>query len=151
MAPKSSIIYSPLKTTDYVEAKNVFHRAFAYSEWRSLVTAWRGRAAYGCYSARYRGALVGFSLVSKDNVIKYIAVDPGYQGFKIGSGLLTMVMGSMVDVRSIRLTTAGDERLLTWYGRYGFRATDLLYDEDDTYVGAYMICTQRCRSASKRT
>jgi ribosomal protein S18 acetylase RimI-like enzyme len=144
-----SIKYSFLSARDYVEAREVFRTAFAYSEWASLYSAWRKRASYGCYVARHHGVLVGFSLVSTDNVIKYIAVDPDYQGYKIGSSLVTLILGSMGSARSIRLTTAGDERLVAWYGRFGFRASEILWTEDGEFIGAHMIRRQRCRSAAR--
>jgi GNAT superfamily N-acetyltransferase len=143
-----TLSYTPLTRRDYVAARAVFRCAFAYSEWGRLFMAWKDRASHGCYAAWYGGALVGFSLTSKDNVIKYIAVDPDYQGFKIGSALLRLILESMGDARSVRLTTAGDERLLTWYGRFGFAATEMLYGADGSYVGAHMIRRQRCRSAT---
>jgi ribosomal protein S18 acetylase RimI-like enzyme len=143
-----SIKYVPLTRRDYVPARAVFRCAFAYSEWSRLFLAWKNRAEYGCYAAWYGGALVGFSLVSRDNIIKYIAVDPEYQGFKIGSSLLTRVLASMGEARTIRLTTAGDERLLTWYGRFGFCVTETLRDAYGEFVGAHMVRRQRCRSAA---
>ena len=142
-----SFTFTPITRRDYVAARAVFRCAFAYSEWARLFMAWKDRAEYGCYAAWYGGALVGFSLTSKDNVIKYIAVDPEYQGFKIGSVLLRLILESMGDARTIRLTTAGDERLLTWYGRFGFVVAEMLYGADGSYVGAHMIRRQRCRSA----
>jgi GNAT superfamily N-acetyltransferase len=141
-----SISYSFLKPDDYVPARAVFRAAFAYSEWSQLYPNWKARADYGCFAAWYGGALVGFSLVSTDNMIKYIAVDPDYQGFKIGSGLLTLILRSMVDLRMIRLITAGDERLLQWYGRFGFKVTKMHYNSEGHYIGASMMRRQRCRS-----
>lgn len=145
------ITYAPLKALDYVEAKIVFREVFAYSEWKCLAAAWRRRASYGCFAVRYRGVLVGFSLVSKKNVINYISVDPDFQGYKIGSTLLTMILGSMSDARLIRLTTAGDERLLGWYSRFGFIATETIYEDDGEFVGAHMMRRQRSRSSTYKT
>lgn len=143
-----TLTYLPLTRRDYVAARVVFRCAFAYSEWSRLFLSWKNRAAYGCFAAWYGGALVGFSLVDRDNMIKYIAVDPDYQGFKIGSTLLGLILESMGDARTVRLTTAGDERLLTWYGRFGFSVTEMLYGADGEYIGAHMLRRQRCRSAT---
>ena len=142
------IKYSKLSWSDYAAAKDLFRITFALSEWGRLAPAWRERASYGCYAARFRDTLVGFSLVSTDNTIKYIVVHPDYQGYKIGSGLLTRILGSMVSARAIRLTTAGDLRLLGWYGRFGFRAEEIIMDYGVEFVGAHMIKRQRCRSAT---
>jgi len=142
-----SIKYVPLTRRDYVAARAVFRCAFAYSEWSRLFLAWKNRSENGCYAAWCRGALIGFSLVSRDNIIKYIAVDPEYQGFKVGSSLLTLALGSLTDARTIRLTTAGDERLLTWYGRFGFCVTETIRGGQGEFIGAHMMRRQRCRSA----
>jgi GNAT superfamily N-acetyltransferase len=121
--------------------------AFAFSEWSKFADTWKYRATDSCIAARYRGALVGFNLVGTDSTVKYIAVHPEYQGYKIGSGLLTRLLATLGDARSIHLTTAGDERLLTWYGRFGFRPSSLLYSDSGAFLGAHMTRRQRCRSS----
>lgn len=139
------IKYAPLTWSDYAEARTIFRQTFAYSEWARLSTAWRSRAVG--WVARYRGVLVGFSLADTDNTVKYIAVHPEFQAYKIGSGLLTRLLGELTDARSIRLQTAGDTRLVGWYGRFGFRAESELYTDDGDFLGAFMVKRQRCRSA----
>ncbi len=145
--PSFPIVYTPVYWSDYAEAKAVFQMAFAYSEWAKFAPIWKNRAAESCIAARYRGTLVGVSLVSTDNVVKYIAVHPEYQGYKIGSGLLAHLLRTLTDARNIRLTTAADERLMGWYARFGFDATTLIYDSVGTFLGAHMTRRQRCRSA----
>jgi ribosomal protein S18 acetylase RimI-like enzyme len=149
--PSFPITYERLSWTDYASAKALFRRAFALSEWGRWTDSWNNRnKTRGCWVARYHGAVVGVCIVSTDNHINYIAVDPDYQGYKIGSGLLTRIMRDLADTRSLRLTTAADERLLAWYGRFGFRPYELVYSADGTYLGAHMICRNRCRSAIKK-
>jgi ribosomal protein S18 acetylase RimI-like enzyme len=86
-------------------------------------------------------------LADTDNTVKYIAVHPEFQAYKIGSGLLTRLLGDMGDARSVRLQTAGDTRLVSWYGRFGFRAESELYGDAGNFLGAFMVRRQRCRSA----
>ena len=140
------IQYRRLRWSDYAVCKDVFRKAFAYSEWGRLTDAWSSRTTDACYVATYRDAIVGFSLIA-DDTVKYIAVHPEYQGYKVGSGLLTRSLRSVPDLRSIRLVTAGDERLVGWYGRYGFRVSAELVGTDGSFVGAHMVRHQRCRSA----
>jgi ribosomal protein S18 acetylase RimI-like enzyme len=147
MPPSFPIKYTRLTMTDVVSAKYLFQSTFAYSEWRNWAEAWRTRNRLGCWVATCRGAVLGVSLVSKGNVIKYIAVDPEYQGYKIGSSLLKLILADLKDARSVRLVTAGDIRLLAWYGRFGFRATETVRDSDGTFIGAYMTLRNRSRSA----
>jgi len=139
------IKYERLSWTDYAVAKTLFQSTFAFSEWRRLAEAWQTRGY--AWGARYRGVLVGFGIVSTDNTVKYIAVHPLYQSYKIGSGLLTRMLTDLGDARLVRLQTAGDERLVGWYGRFGFRAESELHTEDGAFLGAFMIRRQRCRSA----
>jgi GNAT superfamily N-acetyltransferase len=148
MPPSFPIKYTRLCLADAVPCRDLFRSTFAYSEWHNWSSAWRHRSSRGCWVARYRGAVVGVSLVSKDNVIKYIAIDPEYQGYKIGSVLLKLVLADLVDARSVRLTTAGDMRLLTWYGRFGFRAYEIVYNDDGEFIGAHMVRRARCRSST---
>jgi ribosomal protein S18 acetylase RimI-like enzyme len=147
MPPSFPIKFARICLADAVPCRALFRSCFAFSEWSNWHSAWRNRATRGCWVARYKGAVVGCCLVGKDNVINYISVDDEYQGYKIGSALLYLMLTDLADARSIRLTTAGDERLLTWYGRFGFRATEIVYDDDGEFVGAYMVRRARCRSA----
>jgi GNAT superfamily N-acetyltransferase len=132
---------------DALAARRLFQNTFAFSEWRNWAEAWRTRNAVGCWVARSHGAILGVSIVSKENVIKYIAVDPDFQGFKIGSNLLKLILLDLADARSIRLVTAGDERLLTWYGRFGFVVTKTVCAADGSFLGAFMTRRNRSRSA----
>lgn len=148
MPPSFPFKYSRVSLTDAVPCRNLFRSVFAYGEWRNWCSAWRYRSNRGCWVVRYRGAVVAVSLVSNDNAIKYIAVDPEYQGYKIGSALLKRILADLADVRAVFLTTAGDERLLTWYGRFGFRATEIVSNESGAFIGAHMVRRARCRSSS---
>lgn len=148
----AQIKYTRLSLADAVPCKALFRSTFAYSEWSNWHNAWRHRNAVGCWVVRYRGVVVGVSLVSKDNVIKYIAIDWDYQGYKIGSTLLNLVMSDLAEMRAVRLITAGDERLVSWYGRFGFRATEVIYDDDNgEFIGAHMVRRARCRSSTTST
>ena len=147
MTSKASLRVTPLSFLDYVGCKQVYMEAFAETEWPSIKEAWRCRAPLGCWAVRYHGTIVGFSLVSTDNIIKYIAIHPDFQGLRIGTTLLLRTLNDLCDARSIRLTTAGDRRLATWYGRFGFCITNTHLDADGAYIGADMVRRQRCRSA----
>jgi ribosomal protein S18 acetylase RimI-like enzyme len=141
-----SIVYRNLRWSDYVSAKGLFQTAFAFGEWKNFAEIWRARCKIVCFSAWYKDLLVGFTLVDSDNNIKYIAVHPDYQGYKIGSVLLTKVIESLSVARSIRLTTAADRRLVTWYGSYGFKPDHIYTNTNGVFLGASMVRRQRCRS-----
>jgi ribosomal protein S18 acetylase RimI-like enzyme len=140
------IKYRRATWADYVGCKAVLELAFRFGEWANFTAAWPKRSAAACWVATYRDIIVGFSLIA-DNTIKYIAVNPAYQGYKIGSGLLKRSLESLPDLRTINLVTAGDERLVGWYGRFGFRVTYTFRDEDGDFRGAIMVRRQRCRSS----
>ena len=140
------IKYERLTWSDYAVAKALFQSTFAFSEWRRLAEAWQTRGY--AWGAKYRGTLVGFGIVSTDNTVKYIAVYPAYQSYKIGSGLLTRMLNDLGDARIVRLQTAGDVRLVGWYGRFGFRTESELHSDGGDFLGAFMIRRQRCRSAA---
>ena len=139
------IKYTRVCLIDAVPCKELFCSTFASEEWRKWHKAWKHRNVLGCWVARYHGVVIGVCLVSKSNVIKYIAVDPDYQGFKIGSTLLNLILTDLKDVRSLRLTTASDMRLMTWYGRFGFRVIETIYNDDGEFLGAHMVRYSRSK------
>jgi GNAT superfamily N-acetyltransferase len=142
MAPISII---PLRWDQYAVCRQVFIDVFDMSEIPYFIQAWSQRNEEHSFAALYKGVLVGFGLVDKSRCIRYISVHEDFQNMGLGSKLLTKILGSVRDERSIWLTTAGDERLLGWYKRYGFVAYDVTYD-GDVFIGADMVKRQRCRS-----
>ena len=147
MTSKASLRVTRLSFLDYAGCKQVYTEVFAETEWPSIQEAWRHRSPLGCWAVRYHGTILGFSLVSTDNIIKYISIHPDFQGLRIGSLLLRRILADLCDARCIRLTTAADRRLADWYGRFGFRITNTHIDYTGTYIGADMARRQRCRSA----
>jgi ribosomal protein S18 acetylase RimI-like enzyme len=139
------IKYTRVRLIDAVPCKALFCSTFASEEWSKWHKVWKHRNTLGCWVARYHGVVIGVCLVSKSNVIKYIAVDPDYQGYKIGSTLLNLILTDLKDVRSVRLTTASDMRLMTWYGRFGFRIQETIYNDDGEFLGAHMVRYSRSK------
>jgi len=91
--------------------------------------------------------VVAFALVDNKNKIQYICVDKEYQNEKIGTKLLEKIIDSTSEKRSLWLTTGNDERLVSWYARYGFRVTKRIY-KNNLFVGANMVKRNRSRSAA---
>jgi len=141
------VILVPLRWSYYSEAKRIFEDVFDMSEIPYFIEAWSYRDENHSFAALHKGILVGFGLVDNKRCIRYISVHEDFQNMGLGSKLLTKILGSVRDERSIWLTTAGDERLLGWYKRYGFVAYDVMYD-GDAFIGADMVRRQRCRSAT---
>lgn len=138
--------YIPLRWCHYSACKNIFEDVFDISELPFFASAWSLRYEERSIAAFYKGGLVGFALVDKKMNLRYICAHSDFQNVGLGSKLLTKILDLSRDERSIWLTTAGDERLVTWYGRYGFRVVDST-TVDGEFIGADMVKRNRCRSA----
>ena len=107
----------PLKQTDYVCVKHLFHEIFDLSEDAAFIAAWRHRTAgFGIWD---RDALIGAAIVSK-TYLKYIFVHKNYQNAGIGSRLLRAVLAISPN---IHLTPVPDPTVQQWYIKHGFRCS----------------------------
>jgi ribosomal protein S18 acetylase RimI-like enzyme len=140
--------FLPLRWNHYTQCKFLFDDVFDISEFHRFPDAWAAKSDELSLAVFYKDALVGFALVDIRNTIKYICIHPDFQNCGLGSKLLTKILDLSVDKRSIWLTTAGDERLVSWYGRHGFRVVETTV-EDGEFIGADMVLRRRCRSSSK--
>lgn len=138
--------YSRLRWDTYAACRRIFEDAFDISEIPSFVAAWPSRCEDKSIAAFYKGTLVAFALMDETMKLHYICVHPDFQNEGLGSILLAKVLELSSDERSIRLTTAGDERLVSWYMRYGFKVIDTTRAEGGAFIGADMVKRQHCRS-----
>jgi ribosomal protein S18 acetylase RimI-like enzyme len=135
-----------LQWSHYAACRQLFEDTFDISEIPSFVSAWPTRFEERSITAFYKGALVGFALIDTKMTLRYICIHPEFQNCGLGSKLLTKILDLSADARSIWLTTADNERLVTWYGRYGFRVVDSCFVNGE-FIGADMVRRSRCRSA----
>lgn len=147
MAP---IRYRNLRWDDYAQCRGLMEEAFTLDEIARFVPAWRNRKCSASFVAYHHDIILGFALVNTDNYIEYIAVNPEFQGYKIGSHLLRRICTALSDVRSIVLKTANDWTLPMWYARHGFEEVYSYMNYDYEFVGMLMIRRNRCRSATQR-
>lgn len=136
---------TPLTWNHYAACRHLFEDVFDISEVSCFVEAWPKRCVDTSHAVLYKGAVVAFALVQTNMTINYICVHSDFQGSGLGSKLLTKILDLCSDKRSIWLRTAADERLVKWYGRYGFRVVETIV-EDDEFIGADMVLRHRCRS-----
>ena len=136
--------YIPLRWSHYAACKWLFEDAFDISEVPWFTKSWRERSdnSIGVF---YCGSVVGFALIDTKMILRYLCIHPDFQNSGLGSKLLTKVLDLCADARSVWLTTAGDERLVGWYSRFGFRIVETR-SEDGEFIGADMVRRMRCRS-----
>lgn len=137
-----------LNWKDYRACKKLLENVFHISEIPFFINAWRNRSDSESFLALDRDVIVGFGLVDNRSKLQYICVDREYQNEKIGSQLLERIIDATREKRSLWLTTGSDERLVGWYGRYGFRVIKRLFN-NSIFTGANMVKRNRCRSADK--
>lgn len=137
-----------LNWKDYRACKKLLENVFHISEIPFFINAWRNRSDSESFLALDRDVIVGFGLVDNRSKLQYICVDREYQNDKIGSQLLERIIEATREKRSLWLTTGSDERLVGWYGRYGFRVIKRLFN-NSIFTGANMVKRNRCRSADK--
>jgi ribosomal protein S18 acetylase RimI-like enzyme len=139
--------YLPLRWSHYAACRWLFEDAFDISEIGWFVKSWRERSEQSI-GVFYCGSVVGFALIDTKMILRYLCIHPDFQNSGLGSKLLTNVLDLCSDARSVWLTTAGDERLVRWYSRFGFRVVETR-SEDGEFIGADMVRRTRCRSAGK--
>ena len=138
-------IFVKLTWKHYRLCKKLLENVFHISEIPFFINAWRNRSESESFVTLDKDLVVAFALVDNKNKIQYICVDKEYQNEKIGSRLLEKIIASTSEKRSLWLTTGNDERLITWYRRYGFRIIKK-HIKNGVFIGADMVKRNRCRS-----
>lgn len=150
MHPNSSkfiqMRFEPLRWNYYRACRILFQDVFDISEHGNFATDWSHRCEKRSFVVLYCGTVIAFILVDTSSRLRYICVHAEFQKERLGSTLLTRVLASCVDDRSLRLVTANKEWLVAWYTRHGFRAETLYHDESGEFAGAEMVRRQRSRS-----
>jgi ribosomal protein S18 acetylase RimI-like enzyme len=136
----------PLEWKHYQQSRSLVETIFSIYEMPTFKKAWRERSEAHSFGVFSEGTLIALGLVDIFNKIQYICVDTLFQSAGLGSILIKKILFSLSDERSIWLTSAGDERLLKWYGRYGFQVVKMFKDCKGKFTGADMVRRQRCRS-----
>lgn len=135
----------PLRWNHYAQCNALFDDVFDISEIPWFVSAWRKRSEHSRVAV-YRGTVVGFALMDTQNTLHYICIHPDVQNSGLGTRLLRSVLDSD-DARSTWLSTAGDDRLVRWYTRHGFKVAKRVVHQGK-FIGAHMVLRRRCRSVS---
>ena len=139
------MLISPLRWNHYAQCRGLFEDVFDASEMSWFVAAWRKRSDHS-QVALHQGIVVGFGLIDTASTLHYICVHPDFQNSGLGTRLLTAVL-EFEDARSTWLSTAGDNRLVTWYMRHGFNVAKRVTYQGE-FIGAHMVLRRRCRSVS---
>ena len=133
----------PLRWNHYAQCRALFEDVFDGSEMSWFVAAWRKRSDHSRV-ALHQDIVVGFALIDTASTLHYVCVHPDFQNSGLGTRLLTAVL-ELEDARSTWLSTAGDDRLVTWYTRHGFNITERVLHQGE-FIGAHMVLRRRCRS-----
>jgi len=129
----------------YTSCKKLLENVFYISEIPFFINSWRNRSEKESFVVYNTNCIIGFALVDNKHKIQYICVDKEYQNQKIGSTLLSKIIDSTSEKRSLWLTTGNDERLIKWYSRYGFSLIRKNI-KNGLFIGADMVRRNRCRS-----
>jgi len=151
---EQEIQYRRLLARDYNKSTRLISMTFDKSELPNFRKAWKKKELAFSLIAQCNNIPIGLALVSKDNCIQYITIDPDYQELGIGSQLLRKVCEEMSDQPSIWLKTAESPWLRGWYEKYGFVHEKTYLSKDGGYLGDCMIKRQRRtfrKSAQKPT
>jgi len=133
----------PLRWNHYAQCVSLFEDVFDPSELSWFVGAWRKRSEHSRV-ALHQGVVIGFALIYTQSSLHYVCVHPDFQNSGLGTRLLTAVL-DCEDSRSTWLSTAGDDRLVRWYMRHGFRVAKRVIHQGK-FIGAHMVLRRRCRS-----
>lgn len=148
MAETPSIEYRTLVASQYNKCISLISSVFDKSETKHFQKIWKEKVLRFSFVALRESQLIGLAIVTKDNCIQYIAIDPEYQELGIGSQLLRKVCEEMSDQPSIWLKTADSPWLRAWYEKYGFVHEKTYLSKTGQYQGDCMIRRQRGRAAS---
>jgi len=136
-----------LKYSDYRVCRTLLLDIFGQPEFTQFVEAWRSRDSKTSFGVTIAGQLIGYVLVDIHRKIQYLCVDPVFRNSRLGSTLLTKALDALGDADCVRLTTAKDWRLTSWYTRFGFTVEKVLTDSKGNFAGADMART--CAAAAK--
>lgn len=150
MDRKPLVEYNTLFASQYNKCVSLIASVFNPKETINFRDIWKQKKEKYCFVASYNTMMVGLAIVTKDNCIQYIAIDPDYQELGIGSQLLRKVCEEMSDQPSIWLKTADSPWLRTWYEKYGFVHEKTYLSKSGQYEGDCMIRRQRGRNASAK-
>ena len=112
---------------------------FGQSEFKQFVEAWNTINQETSFGVTVSDQLIGYVLVDIHHKIQYLCVDPVFRNSRLGSTLLTRALGALQNAECIRLTTAKDCRLTSWYARFGFSIEKVLTDKAGEFAGADMV------------
>jgi len=112
---------------------------FGQSEFKQFVDAWNTINHETSFGVTVSDQLIGYVLVDIHHKIQYLCVDPVFRNSRLGSTLLTRALGALQNAECIRLTTAKDCRLTSWYARFGFSIEKVLTDKAGEFAGADMV------------
>ena len=112
---------------------------FGQSEFKQFVDAWNTIDQETSFGVTVSDQLIGYVLVDIHHKIQYLCVDPVFRNSRLGSTLLTRALGALQNAECIRLTTAKDCRLTSWYARFGFSIEKVLTDKAGEFAGADMV------------
>jgi ribosomal protein S18 acetylase RimI-like enzyme len=139
------MLISLLSWNHYAQCRALFEDVFDLSELSWFVAAWRKRSDHSRV-ALHQGIAIGFALIDTSSTLHYVCVHPDFQNSGLGTRLLTSVL-ECEDARSTWLSTAGDDRLVAWYMRHGFKVAKRVIHQGK-FIGAHMVLRRRCRSVS---
>lgn len=112
---------------------------FGQSEFKQFVDAWNTIDQETSFGVTVSNQLIGYVLVDVHHKIQYLCVDPVFRNSRLGSTLLTRALDALQNAECIRLTTAKDCRLTSWYARFGFSIEKVLTDKAGEFAGADMV------------
>ena len=116
---------------------------FGQSEFKQFVDAWNTIDQETSFGVTVSNQLIGYVLVDIHHKIQYLCVDPVFRNSRLGSTLLTRALDALQNAECVRLTTAKDCRLTSWYARFGFSIEKVLTDKTGAFAGADMVRHRR--------
>jgi ribosomal protein S18 acetylase RimI-like enzyme len=148
MSKPPLIEYNTLLACHYNKCISLISSVFNACETNNFKKHWKNRNISFSFIAKFNDLIVGLVIVTNDNCIQYIAIDPEYQELGIGSHLLRKVCEEMSDQPSIWLKTADSPWLRPWYEKHGFTHEKTYLSKTGEYEGDCMIRRQRGRAAT---
>ena len=112
---------------------------FGQAEFKQFVEAWNTIDRETSFGVTVSNQLIGYILVDVHHKIQYLCVDPVFRNSRLGSTLLIRALDALQNAECIRLTTAKDCRLTSWYARFGFSIEKVLTDKAGAFAGADMV------------
>lgn len=112
-----------LRMHNYKEVKNIYYDTFDLHDDADFFAAWRNRDQQSSMGLFYRGTLIGFGIVTRENRLWFLAVARPFRGSGAGSILLNAILKTR---DACHLTPVNDQRVINWYERHGFRISEHL-------------------------